>query len=181
MTPRRPPPPLLLPFNEFSLHKSSAKNLRLQQAGGQSPARKSNGGKEKTKDTLKFPGFVNSFLSNTPLHPPKRRFASQQDFESLVEGAVALPSENIASSPLSSPIKSFTRPLPSRRVSHLHPTEPLESPAHQETTTDIELELPDMGTRNDVDYHVEELAEPDDFQSFEPLSPQDEVLTAKIK
>jgi len=175
MTPRRPPPPPLLPLSNFSLHKSPTNNLRLQQAGGQSPARKPNGGKEKMKDTLGFPGFVNSFVSNTPLHPPKRRVAhSQPHFESLVEGA----SENITSSPLSSPIKSSTRPPSSRRVSQPHLTEPSESPVHQEATLNIEMELHDMETGNDMDYHVEE---PEDFLSFDPLSPQDEVLTAKVK
>lgn len=179
MTPRRPPPPPLLPLNSFSLYNSPTKSLQLQRAGGQSPAQKSNGGKEKMKDTLKFPGFVNSFLSSTPLHPPKRRLASsQQEFESLVEGAVVRPSENITSSPLSSPIKSATRPLSSRRVSQLHPTLPLESPAHQEATIDIEMELSDMETGNDADGHVGELADSEDFLSFEPLSSQDEVFTA---
>ena len=173
VTPRRPPPPPLLPFNSSSFPKSPTKNL---QAGGQPLAR--NKGKEKMKDTIKFPGFVNSFLSSTPLHPPKRRLASsQRDFESLVEEAVA---ENIASSPLSSPIKSFVRPLSSRRVSQRHPTEPLESPSHQEAAVDVEMELPDMETGNDMDGLVEGLAEPEDFLSFEPLSPQDEVLIAKL-
>ena len=131
------------------------------------------------KDTIKFPGFVNSFLPNTPLHPPKRRLpSSQRDFESIVEDAAA---ENITSSPLSSPIKSLPRPLSSRRVSQQHPTEPLESPSHQEATIDIEMELPDMETGNDMDGLVEELAQPEDFLSFEPLSPQDEVFTAKLK
>ncbi len=182
MTPRRPPPPPLLPLNNYSLPKSPTKNLQLQQGEGQSLARNSNKGKEKTKDTIKFPGFVNSFLSNTPLHPPKRRLASsQRDFESLVEGTVDPPSENITSSPFSSPIKSLTRPLSSRRVSQRHPTEPSVSPSHQEATVDIEMELPDMETGNDVDGLVEELAEPEDFLSFEPLSTQDEVLTVKLK
>ena len=182
MTPRRPPPPPLPSLSNYSLPKSPTKNRQLQQAGGQSLTRNPNKGKEKMKDTIKFPGFVNSFLSNTPLHPPKRRLASsQRDFGSIVEEAADPTSENIASSPLSSPIKSLPRPLSSRRVSQLHPTEPLESPSHQEAAVDIEMELPDMETGNDVDGLVEELAEPEDFLSFEPLSPQDEVLTVKLK
>src|SRR5258708_38234677 len=96
------------PLNRVPLSRSPATNLQLQQAGGQSPARRPNKGKEKMKDTLKFPGFVNSFLSNTPSHPSKKRL------EPLVEGAVAFPSQNTASSPLSSPTKSITRPLSSR-------------------------------------------------------------------
>jgi hypothetical protein len=128
------------------------------------------------KDIPKFPGFVNSFLSNTPLHPPKRRLASSH--ESLVEGAVAPPSENIASSPLSSPIKSATRPPSSHRLPQPRPTAPLEFPTHQEAT--IEMGLPDIETGDDMDGPVGELTEPEDFLSFEPLSPQDEVHNRKI-
>jgi len=177
ITPRRPPPPTLPLLNSSSLRGSPTKNLLLQQAGGQSPSRRANKGKEKMKDTLKFPGFVNSFLSNTPLHPQKRRFASsQRDLESTIEETVTPPSEKITSSPLSSPIKSVTRPLSSRRVSQ---PQALKFPTHQEATTNIEMELPDMDTGDYTNPFVEELAEPEDFLSFEPLTPQDEVLTAK--
>lgn len=41
------------------------------------------------------------------------------------------------------------------------------------------MELPDMDTGDYTNPFVEELAEPEDFLSFEPLTPQDEVLTAK--
>lgn len=41
------------------------------------------------------------------------------------------------------------------------------------------MQLPDMETGNDMDGLVEELAEPEDFLSFEPMSSQDEVLTTK--
>lgn len=163
------------PLNKVLLNKSPTENLQLQQAGGQSPTRRPNKGKEKIKDTLKFPGLVNSFLPNTPLHLPKKRFAtSQRDLESPVQGTVAPLFENIASSPLSSPINSVTRPLLARR----QPTELLESPAHQEAMIDMEMGLPAMETGTDTDGLVEELADPEDFLSFEPFSPQDEVPTA---
>lgn len=179
MTPRRPPPPPMPQLNKSSLQKSPTKDLQSQQAGGQSPARRPNKGKEKMKDTLKFPRFVNSFLSNSPLHPPKKRLVSlQRDFEPPVEGAVVPPSENIASSPLSSPIKSAARPFSSHWLSRPQSTEPLESPAHQEAMIEIEMDLPDMETGIDMNGPVEELADPEDFLSFEPLSPQDEVPTA---
>ena len=180
MTPRRPPPPPMPQLNKSSLQKSPTKDLQSQQAGGQSPARRPNKGKEKMKDTLKFPRLVNSFLSNSPLHPPKKRLVSlQRDFEPPVEGAVVPPSENIASSPLSSPIKSAARPFSSHWLSRPQSTEPLESPAHQEAMIEIEMDLPDMETGIDMNGPVEELADPEDFLSFEPLSPQDEVPTAK--
>ena len=178
MTPRRPPPPPMPQLNKLSLQKSPGKNLQPQQAAGQSPARRPIKGKEKMKDTLKFPRLVNSFLSNSPLHPPKKRHVSlQRDFEPLVEEGVALPSENIASSPLSSPIKSSARPLSSQWPSLPQPTEPLESPAHQETTVEIEMDLPDMEMGIDMNELVEEPAGPEDFLPFQPFSPQDEVPT----
>lgn len=161
-------------LNKFSPNKSPTKNLQLQQAGGQSPARRPNKGKEKMKDTLKFPGLVNSFLPNTPLHPPKKPFAtSQWDMESPVKGAVAPLSGNIASSPLSSPINPFTQPLLPRR----RPTELLESPAHQEAMVNMEMGPPAMETGMDTDGLDEEPADPEDFLLFEPFSPQDEVPT----
>ena len=182
VTPRRPQPPPMQSLNKASLHRSPAKNLQLQQVGGQSPTRRPNKGKEKMKDIPKFPGFLNSFLSSTPFNPPKRRLAfSQPDFVSPVEGAVAPPSENIASSPLSSPINSVTRFLSFRLLSEPQPTETLESPAHQEATIDIERELPDMETGMDIDGPLEESADSEDLLSFEPLSPLDEVATATSK
>jgi len=178
MTPRRPPPLPML--NKASLKKSPIKNLQPLQAGGQSPSRRPNKGKERTKDAFKFPRLVNSFLTDSPLQPPKKRLVSlQRDFEPPVERAVAPPSENIASSPLSSPTKSVTRPLSSRWLPRPQPAEQLEHPAYQEATIEMEMDLPDMETEMSVDGLVEELADPEDFLSFEPLSPQDEVLTTQ--
>src|SRR5260370_7387888 len=85
VTTHRPPPPPMQPLNRVPLSRSPATNLQLQQAGGQSPARRPNKGKEKMKDTLKFPGFVNSFLPNTPSHP------SQQPLAPLVTRPSPLP------------------------------------------------------------------------------------------
>jgi hypothetical protein len=169
-------------LNRASSHRSPAKNLQSQQAGGQSPARRPNKGKEKAKDAPKFPGFVNSFLSNTP---QKRLASSQRGFEPLVEGAFAPLPENITSSPFSSPTKFVAQPPSSRPLSRpqasRQPTEPLDTPAHQEATIDIEMELPDMETEMDMDGFVEEPADPEDFLSFEPLSLQDEVSTQNKK
>jgi len=177
MTPRRFPPPPIPPLNKLLPHGTPTEHPQLQQPGGQSPTRRPNKGKEKMGGTLKFPGFVNTFLSNTPLHPPKNRLASShREIEPPVEGTVAPPSENF-SSPLSSPIKSATRPLSSRQPFRPQPAELLEPTAHQEATIDIEMGPPDMETGTDVDALIEEPSDPEDFLSFEPLSPQDEVPT----
>jgi hypothetical protein len=105
--------------------------------------------------------------------------SSQRDFESLVGGAIAPPSDSTASSPLSSPIKSAARPLSSHQPSRPQPIEALESPVYKEATADIEMELPDMDTGMDMDGLIDEPTDPEDFLSFEPFSPQDEVPTAK--